>query len=166
MSEPVGVVDPRFSEPDAVAPAWSEVAAVLTTSEMFWLATVRGDGRPHLVPLPAIWHDGALHVCTGAREQKAVNLAAEPRCALSTGTATMNAGLDVAVEGSAARVRDAEMLRRLAELWKAKLEWEFHVTDEGFHDPEGGDALVFRITPEKVLAFAKGDAFSQTRYRL
>src|SRR5207248_5497593 len=40
--------------------SWAEVVAVLTESEMFWLSTVRRDGRPHVTPLPAIWVDGAL----------------------------------------------------------------------------------------------------------
>jgi len=47
------------------------VVDVLTRSEMFWLSSVRGDGRPHVTPLPAIWLDGALHICTGDAEQKA-----------------------------------------------------------------------------------------------
>ena len=45
----------------------------------------RGDGRPHVTPLPAVWSDGALHFCTGPTEQKGVNLAANPACVLTTG---------------------------------------------------------------------------------
>ena len=39
---------------------------------------VRRDGRPHVTPLPAMWLDGALHLCTGAHEEKARNLECEP----------------------------------------------------------------------------------------
>src|SRR6266508_5603416 len=63
-----------FSEPDATARPWAEVVEVLSRSEMFWLSTVRREGRPHVTPLPAIWLDGTLHFCAGAAEQKAKNL--------------------------------------------------------------------------------------------
>jgi hypothetical protein len=37
-------------------------------------------------------------------------------------------------------------------------------SDGAFHHPDGGEALVFRVTPRKVLAFGKGP-FTQTSYR-
>ena len=39
-------------------------------------------------------------------------------------------GLDVVVEGSAARVTNKAKLQRLAALWKSKLDWRFEVGDE------------------------------------
>src|ERR1700758_744083 len=83
--EPIIELNEGFSEPGAVAPPWAEVAGVLSGSEMFWLSTVRRDGRPHVTPLPAIWLDGALYFCAGSREQKARNLESHPRCILSAG---------------------------------------------------------------------------------
>lgn len=163
--EPTAELNEGFSSPGATPPAWSAVLDVLTTSEMFWLSTTRRDGRPHVTPLPAIWHDGSLHICTGDQEQKAVNLAAEPRCVLSTGTNAMNSGLDVVVEGTAVRITEQAPLRQLAELWKSKLDWDFTVVDGGFHDGAGRVGLVYAVAPEKVLAFGKGEPFSQTRYR-
>jgi hypothetical protein len=62
--EPTAELHEGFSQPDATARPWAEVADVLSKSEMFWLSTVRHDGRPHVTPLPAIWLDGALHFCT------------------------------------------------------------------------------------------------------
>jgi general stress protein 26 len=154
-----------FSEPAATARPWAEVAEVLSGSEMFWLSTVRGDGRPHVVPLPAVWLDGALHFCTGAEEQKAVNLRSDSRCVLSTGANRLHEGLDVAVEGDAARVTDRTRLEELAALWKSKLDWDFDVADDGFRDPQSpsGVVLVFGVAPAKVLAFGKSP-YSQTRY--
>ena len=86
MSSPVGVVNRDFSEPDATAPPWSQIDEALARAEMFWLSTVRRDGRPHVTPLPAVWRDDTLYFCTGAEEQKGVNLARNPQCALTTGT--------------------------------------------------------------------------------
>jgi hypothetical protein len=39
------------------------------------------------------------------------------------------------------------------------------VGDGEFRDPQGRHGLVFRVAPAKVLAFGKGEPFSQTRYR-
>ena len=172
---PRAELDARFSDPVATARPWDDVVEVLDRAEIFWLSTVRSDGRPHVTPLPAMWLDDRLHFCTGPREQKARNLARNPMCALTTGSDRFQTGLDVVVEGRAERVTDEGLLHRLADLWLAKLDWRFEVVDGGFHDPqppgtdgEGGepvdDALVFRLEPAKVLAFGKGRPFSQTRF--
>jgi hypothetical protein len=51
-------------------------------------------------------------------------------------------------------------------MWKDKLDWDFEVGDGAFQDPGGGgEALVFAVTPTKILAFGKGSPYSQTRYR-
>jgi general stress protein 26 len=137
---------------------------VLSASEMLWLSTVRQDGRPHVTPLPAIWLEGTLHFCAGSQEQKTKNLAANPLYVLTTGTNRLRSGLDVVVEGTAARVTGQAQLRRLAAIWKSKLDWDFEVVGDGFRDPQGRTGLVFGVTPAKVLAFGK-NPYSQTRFR-
>jgi general stress protein 26 len=163
--EPIGELNAAFSSPDAAATSWSDVDRVLTGATMFWLSTVRGDGSPHVTPIPAIWAEGALHICTGDQEQKARNLARDPRCVLTTGTDRIDAGLDVIVEGTATRVTDRETLHRLAALWKERLNWDFQVGDEGFQDGAGRNGLVYALVPAKILAFGKGEPYSQTRFR-
>ncbi len=167
---PVTTLDQRFSDPDAVATGWDETRRVLETAELFWLSTVRADGRPHVTPLVAVWADGALHFCTGTAEQKAVNLRANPQVILTTGSNAWDGGLDVVVEGTAVQVTDDDALGRLAEAWTAKWDgrWQFVVRDGCFRhgdDLEVSPAvLVFSVAPAKILAFAKG-AFSHTRHR-
>ncbi|MDR7273949.1 pyridoxamine 5'-phosphate oxidase family protein [Catenuloplanes atrovinosus] len=154
----------EFSEPGSSALPWSEAERVLVESEMFWLSTVRADGRPHVAPLPAMWVDGRAHFCTGAHEQKAVNLAVHPSCALTTGTSTYRAGIDLVIEGTAAITRDEELLGELAALWRSKLDWTFEVRGGAFTDPaQGTVAPVYALTPVKILAFTKAP-YSQTRY--
>ena len=166
MNEPVTNLDPRFSDPDAVATPWAETCRVLETAELFWISTVRADGRPHVTPLVAVWLDGTLHFSTGATEQKAMNLRGNPHVILTTGCNHWDKGLDVVVEGDAIQLTDNDVLERLAEAWATKWDgrWQFLVRDGGFHHESGGTALVFSVTPTKILAFAKGH-FSHTRHQ-
>ena len=166
MKEPVTTLDTRFSEADASATPWAETVRALEGAELFWITTVRADARPHVTPLVAVWLDGAAYFTTGAAEQKAVNLAANPQVVLTTGCNTWDRGLDVVVEGTAERVTDDALLRRLAAAWAGKWDgrWRYEASDGAFHHPDGGTALVFEVAPTKVLAFGKGE-FSHTRHR-
>jgi len=100
----------------------------------------------------------------GPGEQKALNLRANDQCALTTGDNRWKVGLDVVVEGRAARVTDDALLRVLAAMWATKYDgdWQYDVRDGAFHH-EPGVAHVFEVRPCK-LSFAKGD-FAQTRFR-
>ncbi|MFC0040595.1 pyridoxamine 5'-phosphate oxidase family protein [Actinomadura rayongensis] len=162
--EPVAELNEGFSEPGVAPRPWSDVVDVLTRPEMFWLSTVRRDGRPHVTPLPAIWLHGSLHFCVGPDEQKAKNLEHDARCVLTTGTNRLRSGLDVVVEGLAARVTGRERIRELAALWDERLDWPFEPTEDGFRGADGRFALVFGVAPTKILAFGKAP-YSQTRYR-
>jgi general stress protein 26 len=167
MTMPVTTLDQRFSDPSAVATEWDKTLRALETAELFWITTVRADGRPHVTPLVAVWLDGALHFTTGETEQKAVNLRTNPHVVLTTGRNDWDKGLDVVVEGDAVRVTDEDTLRRLAQAWALKWDgqWQYQVRDGSFHHPDGDQAvLVFAVAPAKVLAFGKG-SFSHTRHK-
>src|SRR4051794_20074187 len=71
VNHPRTTLDTRFSEPGAVATSWEDARRVLERAELFWITTVRHDGRPHVTPLVAVWHDERLYFCTGPSEQKA-----------------------------------------------------------------------------------------------
>jgi hypothetical protein len=58
-------LDKRFSSPGASAAPWADATAALENAEIFWITTVRPDGRPHVTPLLAIWLDD---VFDGPRE--------------------------------------------------------------------------------------------------
>ena len=53
-----------FSEPDATPTPWTAGREHVLGAETFWLSTVRPDGRPHVTPLIAVWHDDAIWFST------------------------------------------------------------------------------------------------------
>jgi nitroimidazol reductase NimA-like FMN-containing flavoprotein (pyridoxamine 5'-phosphate oxidase superfamily) len=159
-------LDDRFSDPDAAATSWEEAERALAAAQLFWITTVRRDGRPHVTPLVAIWNDGALHFCTGPEEQKAVNLTANRQVALTTGCNDWERGLDIVVEGEAERITDVARLTELAAAWTGKWDgqWKFRPVAEGFaHEAGEGIGYVFAVRPTKVLVFGKSP-FSHTRH--
>jgi general stress protein 26 len=167
VTTPVTTLDRRFSDPGAAATGWEQTSRALAEAELFWITTVRAGGRPHMTPLVAVWSDGTLYFCTGADEQKAVNLRGNRHVILCTGSNTWDRGLDVVVEGDAVLVTDEDVLRRLASAWTAKWDgrWRYQVRRGDFWHPDVEDpVLVFAVAPAKVLAFTKG-AFSHTRHR-
>lgn len=166
QSLPLTELDARYSDPKAAAADWTEAVGRLRSAETFWLTTVRPDGRPHVTPLIAVWHDEALHFCTGADERKARNLRHNQEVVLTTGVNSLSEGSDVVIEGEAVRVTDESHLRSLAGAYVEKYgkEWTFDVRD-GVFVGDGGEALVFQVAPRTAFGFAKGEVFGQTRWR-
>ncbi|MGW8486457.1 pyridoxamine 5'-phosphate oxidase family protein [Streptomyces sp. NPDC055886] len=164
---PATELDARYSSEGATARPWPETAAVLADAPLYWLSTVRPDGRPHVTPLIGVWSQGALHFCTGPQERKARNLAANPEVVLTTGANTLDSGFDVVVEGRADRVTDHERLTALAQEWEAKYgaDWHFDVEDGSFVQAGAGHAQVFAVHPRTAFGFGKGEPYSQTRHR-
>jgi len=158
----------RYSEPNATPTGWEETRRALEEAELFWISTVRTDGRPHVTPVVAVWADAAIWFSTGGEEQKAMNIRANPHVVLTTGCNGWDHGLDVVVEGEAIHVTDDEVLGRVAAAFRAKWDgrWQWTARDGAFHTADGhGDAMVFSVTPAKVFAHAKGDPFGETRHR-
>jgi nitroimidazol reductase NimA-like FMN-containing flavoprotein (pyridoxamine 5'-phosphate oxidase superfamily) len=172
LASPRTELDNRFSTPDAAALPWKDAEQQLLSAGVFWISTVRPDGRPHVVPLIAVWLDGALYFSTGEDEQKATNLAKNSRVSITTGGNSFSPGLDIVVEGEAFIVNDDAQLRRVEDAFVAKY-------GEGWRSPQeagGGGILVFEVTPSKAFGFGRGELlaggpwsagarYNQTRWR-
>ena len=172
MNSDVGARQPvttlaGFSSENAVATPWTIGRSVLEDAEVYWVSSVRPDGRPHVTPLLGIWLDGAMYFCTGDDERKAKNLESNPHCILTTGCNNLD-GLDVVVEGQVAKVSDKTELQSAADAYESKY-------GSHFTSPDGtwfglGDSIrqskvvLYRLAPARVLGFAKGEMFSQTRW--
>jgi nitroimidazol reductase NimA-like FMN-containing flavoprotein (pyridoxamine 5'-phosphate oxidase superfamily) len=165
VRQPETDLDTRFSSEGAVPTDWAEGRRRIEDAELYWLSTVRPDGRPHVTPLISVWLDEAAYFCTGPIERKAKNLARNSHCVLTTGCNLLGEGLDVVIEGDAERVSDDAELQRIAAAYESKYgsDWRFEVRDGAFHH-EGGEALVYEVLPSTVFGFRKGE-YSQTRWR-
>ncbi len=85
------MLTPRSARPDApvgygIVPEnegrglldWSWAEERLRGRYIWWLATTRPDGRPHLMPVWAVWVNEGVAFSTGAGTRKARNLAHNP----------------------------------------------------------------------------------------
>jgi hypothetical protein len=131
-----------------------------------WLATTGPDGRPHVVPIGAVWHEGAFYFSSGEGTRKSQDLARDPRCSVVLAAA----GLDITVEGEAAKVTDEAKLQRIAEVF-ASGGWAPTVKDGAFYHefsaPSAGPPpwYVYGFTPKTVYGFATAEPYGATRWR-
>ncbi len=101
--------------PDGLMP-WSWAQQRLEGSHNYWLATVRQDGRPHLMIIWGLWHEGVFYFSTGSRSRKARNLELNAHCVIGT----EQAHEAVVVEGAAEKVCDVARLEELLALYQRK----------------------------------------------
>jgi Pyridoxamine 5'-phosphate oxidase len=175
--EPRVKLEPQFSSPSARPVPWLEAGAAVEEAQLYWISTVRPDGRPHVTPLVGVWLDGGLAFATGPNERKGRNLADNPHCAITTGCNSLEEGLDIVLEGDAVRVSDDVRLRRIAGLYDTKYAPQFHFeVRDGAFIGDGGEAWVYEVRPLTAFGFGRraarggaaplqGGIFSQTRWR-
>ena len=174
MDAPSGEAIPRRGrgtgdDMSETALPWEEAERRLGKGGWFWLATVRPDGAPHVMPVFAVWSEGALYLASKDSARKSRNLAAEPRCVL-----THDAGdVHLVVEGTARRVVDEATLRRVSEAYGATYGWPTRVADgqldADYGAPTSGGPPydVYEITPVRAIGLPTGadDSIAPTRWR-
>jgi nitroimidazol reductase NimA-like FMN-containing flavoprotein (pyridoxamine 5'-phosphate oxidase superfamily) len=163
----IAELDGPYSSEGAKPTPWTTAREQLDKAEVYWLSTVRADGRPHVTPVVAVWMNGSLYFSTGPDEQKAKNLRVNAHVVITTGCNVFHEGLDVVVEGDAVKVSDEAKLRPLADGFAAKYEdaFGFRVRDGAFVHGEGGVAHVYEVDPVKAFSYLRGEEGSATRYR-
>jgi nitroimidazol reductase NimA-like FMN-containing flavoprotein (pyridoxamine 5'-phosphate oxidase superfamily) len=162
------VAEQMLSTEEAGVTPWPEVYERLSDETTHWLATVHPDGRPHVVPVGAVWLDGAVYFTTGQGTRKGKNLEQNPHCVITFGSR----GYDLVIEGEAAKLHDEDKLQRLAEVYRAN-GWPATVPDGAFDVPFSAPTTgpapydVYEMTP--TIAFALGTTEETvnlcTRYR-
>ena len=172
MDGPVGEAIPRRGrgtggEADEQPLAWAEAERRLSAGGWFWLATVRPDGAPHVMPVFSVWSDSTMFVASKDTARKSRNLTDEPRCVL-----THDAGdLHLIVEGVARRVTDDATLGRASAAYARTYEWPTTPAggrlDAEYGAPTSGGPPydVFEIAPTKVIALPSDGILTPTRWR-
>jgi hypothetical protein len=125
---------------------WSWATERLTVSHDYWLATVRPDGRPHVMPVWGVWNDGGLLFSTSATSRKAHNLQAEARCTITTD----NALEPVIVEGVAELVTDMRGIEAFAAQINSKYDTSYGL--DFFLENSS-----YRVRPSWVFALTEDD---------
>jgi PPOX class probable F420-dependent enzyme len=125
---------------------WPWAEERLLASRNYWVASVWPDGRPHAMPVWAVWDDGVLWFSSSPRARKVRNLAADPRCVVTTEDATE----PVVVEGTAELVGGRAAAEHVAELMEAKY-------GSGITADFLAANAVIRVTPRWAFAIAHDD---------
>jgi nitroimidazol reductase NimA-like FMN-containing flavoprotein (pyridoxamine 5'-phosphate oxidase superfamily) len=168
MAEQEPQAETMYEVEDAATLPWVEATGRLADAGTSWLATVRPDGRPHVVPLGAVWWEGAVYFTSGQGTRKRANLAHNPHCVV----AFSSRDFDVMIEGDAALLRDAAKLERLAEVYRAQ-GWPATARDGAFDAPYSAPTTgpapydVYEMTPTAAFALGTTEATVRlcTRYR-
>jgi Pyridoxamine 5'-phosphate oxidase len=155
---------------DAVLP-WSRARDSLATAARSpdvtsFLGTVGSDGRPHAAGVGAALFEGDVYFTAGPGSRKARNLAANPACTISARLS----GIDLVLEGEAARVVDPATLEQLAGIYRDG-GWPAEVDGDGFTAPYSAPSAgpppwhLYRLTFHTVFGVATAEPYGATRWR-
>jgi hypothetical protein len=136
---------------------WSWAEERLIRSHDYWLATVWPEGRPHLMPVWALWLNASLWFSCSRASRKTVNLLTQRRGVISTDDPRS----PVVVEGVVDLVSDPELLRAVLDAENAK-----YGTDYGIELLDPAVSATFRLRPTWAFALSEHDfTGSPTRWR-
>jgi PPOX class probable F420-dependent enzyme len=129
---------------------WSWAESRLTSSRNYWAVTVWPDGRPHAMPVWAMWDSATqlLWFTSSLASRKARNVAANGQCVLTT----EDADNPVVVQGVADIVADAQSIAHVIALMNEKYATTYSVD---FLDP--AVQATMRVRPRWAFALAHDD---------
>src|SRR5512143_2963724 len=113
-----------------------QVERRLQTEHNLWLATVRPNGTPHLVPIWFVWMAGKIYLCTGADSVKVRNLLQNPHVSL----ALEDSNQPIVIEGLALPI--GAVPKPVIEDFQRKYDWNIS-TDTEYNQ-------VVEIEPKKM----------------
>jgi PPOX class probable F420-dependent enzyme len=136
--------------------AWADAERALAASRNYWVTTAGPDGTPHLMPVWAVWLDGEVWFSSSLRSRKIRNLAANPRCTVST----EDADNPVIVSGTATVTTDLTEIARFLAASNKKYDVDYRID---FLDPAVNATV--RLAPSWAFSLRQGDfAGSPTRW--
>jgi hypothetical protein len=157
----------RYGDPSL---DWSRAVEALsgppTPDITYFLGTCRLDGTPHAAGIGAQWRDGFLYFTSSPGARKARDLSVNPWCTISVRLP----GIDLVMDGSAARVTDGDTLERVAAGyreggWPAEVEGD--ALTAPFNAPSAGPPpwQVYRFLFHTAVGVATTEPWGATRWR-
>jgi hypothetical protein len=131
-----------------------------------FLGTTRPDGRPHSAGIGVVWLDGELYFTSGPATRKSRNLAVNPACTVSIRLK----GIDLVLEGEAARVTDRSTLEQVAARYREG-GWPAEVAGDAFTAPYSAPSAgpppwhLYRLNLHTAFGVASEEPFGATRWR-
>ena len=125
--------------------AWEQVAQRLLDARNYWLCTVRPNGKPHVIPLWAVWEDDKIYFDGSPETRHAKNIATNPRVSVH-----LESGDQAVIIDGLARIMlpPAELAVRLARNYTRKYAPGYAPTPDQWD--HGG---LYEITPRSALAW-------------
>src|SRR3712207_4767583 len=136
---------------------WDWAAAKLAAGRNYWLVTASAEGRPHALPVWAVWDDGEymLAFSCGPRSRKARNIRTNPQV-----TVALDDTVEcLSLEGQAQVVTDETRREERARRYLAKYRPPSRGMGAGF----ALGHLVVEVAPERALAVIERDEDFATR---
>ena len=103
-----------------------------------WLASVRPNGKPHLIPIWFVWHADKFYICTQGESVKLKNICNNAHVSVSL----EDGNKPIIAEGTATLSANPHP-GAVAALFKQKYDWDIN-TDPGY-------TTLIEITPKKWL---------------
>jgi hypothetical protein len=110
----------------------------LISARNIWMATVRPNATPHLIPIWFVWINERIYICTAAGSVKARNLLANPHVSVS-----LEDGNNPIVTECTARLLSKPYPDEVVRLFKSKYDWNI-LTDEEYN-------ALFEFKPNRWL---------------
>ena len=127
---------------------WSWARERLQRSHDYWVATVRPDGRPHVMPVWGVWLKDAVWFSSSRGSRKTRNLLANANCTI----ATDNAYEPVVIEGDAILIDDPAAIGTFVAEINQKYKTDYSID---FFNPT--DNACFKVAPAWAFGLTESD---------
>jgi PPOX class probable F420-dependent enzyme len=125
---------------------WSWATERLRDSHDYWVATVWPDGRPHTMPVWAVWDEGVLWFSASLRSRKIRNI----RAGSAVSVSTEDPRNPVVLEGSAEIVTETDAIQHFLHLMNTKYGTDYGIE---FLDPAKNASV--RVRPSWAFGVAE-----------
>lgn len=136
---------------DLSQPKQAHINERLRAEPVIWLATVRPDGRPHLVPVWFLWDGETILIFSQPNNQKIHNLRANPAVTLALEAA--NEGEDVAILEGRARLVSPDDIQASVPAYVAKYEAGMAELGMTWETMSASYSQPIRVTPSRLITW-------------